>query len=199
HGGMDHGGMDMSCSMNMIWNWDTRGLCVVSSSWRIDSTLQLYLSLVLIAMVGVLYEWLRLYIRRLDAKIARSASLGTSNPAHRRRASVLPTSSSSASPSDGLLGNQSPANRRSPSLGSTSSFKRGGLASSTLPISRRTQTLRSSLYALSVFISFWLMLVSMSFNAWLISAIVAGAGIGHFLFSRDFTSLSDDTQGLACH
>lgn len=206
HGGMDHGGhggMDMPCPMNMVWNWDTTDLCVLTPSWRISSPSGLYTSLAIIALVGVLYEWLRLYIRRLDAQIAHSV-MGAGKGQHRRRASVLPTSLHHASTGDAAgLARGGRSGSPSRSIASASSKSSGwsrklGLTS-TLPISQRAQARRSILYALSVFISFLLMLVAMSFNGWIIGAIVAGAGMGHYWFNRDLSSLLDDDQGLACH
>lgn len=157
HGGMDHGGMDASCSMNMVWNWDTSNVCILTSSWRITTPLSLYLSLWLIMLAGVGYEWLRSYIRRYDARLARS----TLGPAHRRRASLrLPTSNPQAS-------------RRSPSSAGVSA----GRWIKPLECSRQTQVVRSGLYAASVAFSFALMLVAMTFNAFVIAAIVAGKSL----------------------
>lgn len=205
HGGMDHGGMDhgATCSMNMVWNWDTSNLCILTSSWRITTPLSLYLSLSIIMLAGVGYEWLRSYIRRYDARLARS----TLGPAHRRRASLrLPTS------------NPGPTSRRSPSTAPGSSAR----WIQPLECSRRTQVVRSALYAASVGFSFALMLIAMTFNAFVIAAIVAGknqlphkpqehriltllmmtgAGLGNYMFNRDLStsqSLADD-KGLACH
>ncbi|GAC75193.1 hypothetical protein PANT_14c00089 [Moesziomyces antarcticus T-34] len=183
HGGMDHGGMDhgATCSMNMVWNWDTSNLCILTSSWRITTPLSLYLSLSIIMLAGVGYEWLRSYIRRYDARLARS----TLGPAHRRRASLrLPTTNT-------------PPSRRSPSTAPGSSAR----WIQPLECSRRTQVVRSALYAASVGFSFALMLIAMTFNAFVIAAIVAGAGLGNYMFNRDLStsqSLADD-KGLACH
>ncbi|SPO26401.1 related to CTR2 - Protein involved in copper transport [Ustilago trichophora] len=191
HGGTDHGGghgsmpmpmpmpMPEMCNMNMVWNWDTTNICILSSSWRITTPLSLYLSLALICLVGVLYEWLRLYIRLLDSRLAHSASSTTSSSSllsapgggHRRRASLLlPTSNpASASSSSSSGGERRGASKRR-SLSSTIATGMG-----------------------------------MTFNAWIVGAIVAGAGLGHYWFNRDLSSTSAilagsaDDKGLACH
>ncbi|SJX63456.1 related to CTR2-Protein involved in copper transport [Sporisorium reilianum f. sp. reilianum] len=212
HGGMDHGDMS-SCKMNMVWNWDTTGICILTSSWRITTPMSLYVSLTFIAFSALLYEWLRLYIRRLDARLARSTSPST--PTHRRRASLLPTSnpgsaSSSSSGAGGIADRRSISNSKRRSASSSSSSvlgldKQGGRQKWIKPLetSRRTQMWRSALYATSIGMSFVLMLISMTFNAYVIAAIVVGAGLGHYWFNRDLSSTmlagSADDKGLACH
>ncbi|OAD66682.1 hypothetical protein PHYBLDRAFT_119009 [Phycomyces blakesleeanus NRRL 1555(-)] len=66
-------------------------------------------------------------------------------------------------------------------------------------ISSKTQgnrsLIRSSLYAVLVALSFWIMLVFMTYNGYLMLAIVVGAGIGHYLFAN---RLSTD-RSIQCH
>ncbi|KAL1412018.1 copper transpport protein [Vanrija albida] len=59
---------------------------------------------------------------------------------------------------------------------------------------------RAALYAVSVAIAYWLMLVAMTYNTYLFSAIVVGAGIGHYIYEDeiDLGSLLGG-KGLACH
>ncbi|SNX85016.1 related to CTR2 - Protein involved in copper transport [Melanopsichium pennsylvanicum] len=215
HGGSDHGGMDMGkCNMNMVWNWDKTNLCILTSSWHITTPFSLYVSLTFIAFCGVIYEYLRLYIRTIDSRLARTSPCSSLASTHRRRASLLlPTSnpgsaSSSTSSNGGGLGigeRRSGAKRRS--LGGTRVMvgrEAGGRWINPLETSRRVQLWRSTLYATSVGISFVLMLIAMTFNAWVILAIVVGAGLGHYWFNRDVSSTSAllggaDDKGLACH
>ncbi|KAK0195036.1 Ctr copper transporter family-domain-containing protein [Armillaria mellea] len=51
-----------------------------------------------------------------------------------------------------------------------------------------------------VFLSFFLMLVFMTYNAYLIFAVVVGAVIGHYVFGGELNlgTLGED-KGLACH
>ncbi|SPO26696.1 related to CTR2 - Protein involved in copper transport [Ustilago trichophora] len=224
HGGMDHGGghgsmpmpMPDMCNMNMVWNWDTTNICILTSSWRITTPFSLYLSLALICLAGVLYEWLRLYIRLLDARLARSASSSSSSllsapgGGHRRRASLLlPTSNPASASSSSSSGERRASKRRSLSSSIAAGSNHEPLETrkwvKSLETSRRVQMWRSTLYAFSIGVSFLLMLVGMTFNAWIIGAIVAGAGLGHYWFNRDLSSTSAvlaasaDDKGLACH
>lgn len=98
HGGHSgHSGHSSSsmCSMSMVWNNDPTNLCLVFPSWRItgyDSSL--YASLMLVVGLGVLYEWLRLQLKRLDKRLVRPSpkSAGSrmrfSATPHRRVASA---------------------------------------------------------------------------------------------------------------
>ncbi|EHA48918.1 hypothetical protein MCOR27_003773 [Pyricularia oryzae] len=72
HGGMDHGGhggggMDMDrCSMNMLFTWSTKNLCIVFEQWHIRSTAGLIFSLLAVVAIGAGYEALRESIRRYE-------------------------------------------------------------------------------------------------------------------------------------
>jgi len=58
------------------------------------------------------------------------------------------------------------------------------------------RALRAGLYGASVLLSCFLMLVFMTYNAYLIFAVVAGAAIGHYLFSG---FVEPDSKGVSCH
>jgi len=66
-----------------------------------------------------------------------------------------------------------------------------------IPLAPRT--LRAILYGASVFLSFFLMLVFMTYNAYLILATVLGAALGHFIFHGTTDELREDARGMACH
>lgn len=58
----------------------------------------------------------------------------------------------------------------------------------------RSKNVCSALYALQVFWSFFIMLVFMTYNGWLMAAVTFGAYLGHQLFST-----GRNVRGLACH
>lgn len=53
----------------------------------------------------------------------------------------------------------------------------------------------SVVYAISVGYSFMIMLLFMSFNFWIMSAVVIGSGLGHYFFNTKGKS----SVGLVCH
>jgi len=189
HGGMDHGGMDMGggqCSMSMLWNTDIIDTCIVFPQWHIRSRGSFILSFFAIVALGVFYEWLREFQRAVDRRIARSLAQNTKGKGRIGRG-VSSRDSPSPEPEDaGLL-----TGRRA--------FK-----SALTPVSPPTRALRAILYGATVFLSFFLMLVFMTYNAYLIMAVVLGAAVGHYVFGgyMDVDGVlagGGDAKGMACH
>ncbi|KAI8343903.1 Ctr copper transporter family-domain-containing protein [Chlamydoabsidia padenii] len=158
---MQHGheGHDMSqCSMNMIFNWQIKDVCVVFESWHIETGLGMVLSCVGIFVIAAGYEYLRVWTANLDREVAladvKRQVDGTDN--------------------DILL---------SQSLEQSNSY-------------RRQQMLRSTMYATLMAISFWLMLVFMTYNGYLMIALILGAGVGHYMFGQGKLAAS---RNISCH
>jgi copper transporter 1 len=63
-------------------------------------------------------------------------------------------------------------------------------------LSRKRECIKSIYYAILVAISFWLMLVFMTYNGYLMMAVVLGAGLGHFFFGNGWLSAS---RSIQCH
>jgi len=190
---MDHGNHDMPmparprCSMNMLWNYQIADTCIVFREWHISSNTSFVLSCLAVVALGVLYEWLRGAQRGVDRRIA--AQLSAQGKGKARGAPSVSARSSLDGDSEeaGLLTGLPPLKAR---------------PGAPLPITARLT--RAALYAVTVFLSFFLMLVFMTYNAYLIIAVVVGAGLGHFLFSThmDLDAVlagGADAKGMACH
>ncbi|TDL17288.1 Ctr copper transporter [Rickenella mellea] len=189
HGGMDHGdggmdhggGMGGKCSMNMLWNTQIVDTCVVFPQWHIRSNTDFVVSFLVIVAIGVFYEWLRGFQRTADVQIARSL-----DQAKGKGRVVRGRSSPSPDPED-------------------TSLLTGRRLSKLTLLSPPARVTRAALYGATVFLSFFLMLVFMTYNAYLILAVVLGAGIGHYVFGgyMDVDSVlsggSKDAKGMACH
>ncbi|KAK7752463.1 copper transpport protein [Diatrype stigma] len=70
HGGhAGHGDMDMGdkCSMNMLFTWDTKNLCIIFPQWHVRGTASLIFSLLAIVAICAGYEALREAARRYEA------------------------------------------------------------------------------------------------------------------------------------
>ncbi|KAG8979408.1 hypothetical protein FRC05_008393 [Tulasnella sp. 425] len=80
----------------------------------------------------------------------------------------------------------------------------GGAGTKRLALTPRL--IRASLYGLIVFISFFIMLIFMTYNGYLVLSVVAGAFIGHFILNSEL-EVNDDpasggaigSNGMACH
>lgn len=127
----DHGNDAMQCSMSMLWNTSTRGLCVVFASWKITNTQTLLATLLALFLLAILLEYLRLQIRSLDAHLISSHHLTngilsslTGTPSHRRKASIQqrrhPSTSNAALLSAGVQSTL--GDRRSATDSTTSSW-----------------------------------------------------------------------------
>merc|ERR1711939_574298 len=157
HGG--HGGHDMPmCSMNMLFTWSTKNLCIVFESWRITSTFTLILSLLAIVALGAGYEAIRDITRKYEEKTAA-------------RLDNMPHTATTESSS--LL---APGNSRA-------------------QVEQSTKIVKAFLYAVQVFYSFFIMLLFMTYNGWIMLAVAVGAFVGYIAFGRSLTS----TKSVACH
>ncbi|KAG7446643.1 Ctr-domain-containing protein [Guyanagaster necrorhizus] len=144
---MDHGdyseGMALPrCSMNMLWNTQIEHTCIVFRSWHITTTTQFVLSCLAIVALGLFYEYLRAFQKTVDARIA--ASLSKDKRSRRSRSS----SRASDFAEDSLL-----------LSGRVLAKPLTGVA--VPPLYR---ALRATLYGVTVFLSFFLMLVFMTYN-----------------------------------
>ncbi|KAF9244898.1 copper transporter [Melanogaster broomeanus] len=172
-----HEGHDMAarCSMNMLWNTQIIDTCVIFPSWHIRSTAQFLVSFVVIVLLGVLYEYLRVLQQSVDAKIGEKLSKG-------KRA---------ASP---VSGRSTPERGEDAALLGGRRVKQAGYV-----VPTHYRALRAGLYGASVFLSFFLMLVFMTYNAYLIFAVIVGAAIGHYAFGGFVNFDNTSGKGMSCH
>jgi len=172
------------CAMNMLWNTQIEDTCIVFRSWHISTTTGFVLSCLAIVFLGIFYEWLREAQKNLDRRIAAQLSAQGKGKA---RVSVSLTGDVDGE-EEGLL-----------------TGLRGvkGANGTTIPPAARVS--RALLYGATVFLSFFLMLVFMTYNAYLIAATVVGAAIGHYIFSptMDVEAVLAGGiaggKGMACH
>ncbi|KAG9056712.1 hypothetical protein FS842_009804 [Serendipita sp. 407] len=84
------------------------------------------------------------------------------------------------------------------------SGKGKNVADSGIEVPFWSRVLRASLYGASVFVSFFLMLVFMTYNGYLILATVLGAALGHYIYGgrMDPNAVLGgalETKGISCH
>lgn len=142
---MDHSTHAMGgCSMKMHFNWDTIDMCLVTTKWHIRNTKDLYISLVVIALICVGYEYLRAYAR-----------LVCDRPITPEHSSLV--------------------------------LRAPGISSSRLS--------KTFVYTIQVFLSFMIMLLFMSYNGYVMGAILAGTAVGYYLFNSEYSS----SKPAFCH
>ena len=77
HGG-GHGGHSMpmpNCSMSMIWNTDTTGMCIVHPAWHVGTSQAFVGSLIVVFALAVLYEYGKWAVRCVDVAIVQSRAV----------------------------------------------------------------------------------------------------------------------------
>jgi len=182
---MGDGDMDMGgkCSMNMLWNTQIIDTCIVFPQWHIRSTGGFVWSFFAIVALGVLYEWLRASQKALDRRIAQTLVITGKGKTSVRGGG--PASVEGSPERAGLLTGRMVLRPQDVSI----------------PIPARL--VRSALYGFNVFLSFFLMLVFMTYNAYLILAVVLGAALGHFVLGSymdvDAVLNGAGDKGMACH
>ncbi|GAA5848495.1 hypothetical protein JCM3766R1_005667 [Sporobolomyces carnicolor] len=221
---MDHGGHDMpmpdiphhglACSMNMVFNSNPVGVCLVFESLQIRSVAQVVPYLVLVTFISILCEWVRLSLQSFDRQLRSQYRGGAFQP----NSSITGAPSSSAAPGLGAvttprggvgLGLNTPGGRR---VGMATDgteetlFARGGGPSRTFGTVRLPWSLqirRSLYYVVHVALTFYIMLLVMSYNLQIIVSILFGAFVGHFTFQRNFDLGGGgdelDGKGINCH
>ncbi|KIM26969.1 hypothetical protein M408DRAFT_330333 [Serendipita vermifera MAFF 305830] len=186
---MDHGHHHMDsemtnarCSMYMLWNTNIIDTCVVFRQWHIHNNFQFILSFLAIVALGCSYEWLRDLQRRYDRKVA----IELINSGKGKNA---------VSQNTGAIVLQADEDELIPLVSK---------ATQGIPVPLTARVTRAVLYGASVFVSFFLMLVFMTYNAYLILATVIGAVMGHYLYGAQMDPDAVlgggiTSKGMSCH
>ncbi|EXJ56249.1 uncharacterized protein A1O5_12705 [Cladophialophora psammophila CBS 110553] len=174
--GMDMGGMGMgnTCKISMTWNWYTVGACFISDSWQITSGGMFAGSCIGVICLVISLEFLRRGQREYDGWLARKDKnmLAAYNARHDLDAS----SGSSVQNSNG----KGPTGSALPAATPVSAPPR---------VDRMTllqrQVLRSLLHAVQFGVAYFIMLLAMYYNGYIIICIIIGAFLGAFIFTWD--------------
>ncbi|KAK4699719.1 solute carrier family 31 (copper transporter), member 1, partial [Phenoliferia sp. Uapishka_3] len=217
--------------MAMLWNTDTKGICLVFPQLQITGTPSLIFYLIfstqlshplalhghtgthtpfiIVILLSASSELLRSQISSADKTLRTSlrSQLGIGLPTSSSRDNgsttpriPTPIPSNTRRPSVFLQPNGGGASEEAGLLGGPAASSRavGGI----ILLPWTVQSKRSAVYAAWVAISSYLMLILMSYNAQLIAAVIIGAGIGHFVATRNFDLYAnprDEERIGACH
>ncbi|KAG8871424.1 hypothetical protein FRB97_008704, partial [Tulasnella sp. 331] len=128
------------CKMHMLWNWETVDTCIVFRSWHVSSTSTFIISFLIVALIGVFYEWLREVKSAYDIQTARTLARGKE-------------------PS--LIGRDVSPGEEALLLG-RNGISKGPGGGIVVPVTQRL--IRACIYGLMVFVSFFIMLIFMTYN-----------------------------------
>jgi len=185
HADMGHGDMDMGdrCQMNMLFTLSSKNLCIIFRQWHVRGTFSLLLSLLAIVLLTAGYEGVRELTRRYE-------SSGTVT-----LKGLRPPSYSAIS-----TGSEIADNPDNPNPNSFSDLVAGDESGSLLVAAGNGRSARArkivlaGLYAVQVFYSFFIMLLFMTYNGWVMLSVAVGAFVGYMLFEG-----STATKSVVCH
>ncbi|KAI9374768.1 Ctr copper transporter [Aspergillus egyptiacus] len=181
HGHHGHGDMDMGegqCSMNMLFTWSTKNLCIVFSGWRVKGPFSLLGSLIVIVLLTAGYEGVRQVTRRYEI-------------AHARRLGAFSTSTLGSN--NEIADEAVPRDDQTQVPGTSSPLLVG--SDNRRTIERRGKITIAALYAVQVFYSFFIMLLFMTYNGFVMLAVAVGAFVGYLAFGEDMSA----SKSVACH
>ncbi|KAJ1654703.1 copper transpport protein [Dispira simplex] len=162
--GMDHSSHtsgDASCGMAMYFNGQTRDFCVLFSTWTITSDTALGIACLVSFLLAIGYEAVKFIVRQVEKRTY-----------HRVLNNVTDPEKGLDSATEAPNGISRPSWTAWASQGEIGWFD---------PL----YFLRCFLYGVQVFYAFFLMLIVMTFNTYLIVSICIGAIVGFYLFGRE--------------
>ncbi|KAK6431930.1 hypothetical protein LTR95_011901 [Oleoguttula sp. CCFEE 5521] len=161
---MDMGDMMGGCKISMTWNWYTIDACFIADTWRITSSGMFAGSCIGVILLVIVLEGLRRVSREYDALLVRKrkTTVATGSPV---------THSGSDSGSD---------EEKSGAIAQTSTAPTPGRS---FKPTLAEQMVRATLHMLQFAVAYFVMLLAMYFNGYIIICILIGAFIGAFAFS----------------
>ncbi|CEQ41681.1 SPOSA6832_03423, partial [Sporobolomyces salmonicolor] len=232
-GHMPDSSHSMPCKMSMLWNTDPMGVCLVFPSLQITGQASLVGYLLFIAGISILCEYLRLILASFDRQLRSQLRGGAFNPPSASTSAASGTGTSPRLGMGLGVGTPGGRRVTGFGDGSDEALLAGrgrfwavmrvlSVAASSLKDRRRVKLIRlgqfrrddrllpwslqmrrSLGYVAHVALTFYIMLLVMSYNAQIISAILIGAFVGHLTFQRNFDlgvgATDEDGKGLACH
>lgn len=174
--GMGGGG----CKISMLWNWYTIDTCFIASSWRVTSAGMFAGSCVGVVLLVMALELLRRSVKEYDrflirrhlARLVTSDSAVATTPSGTAGSSASAGSSTKGPGGGGLVATSSSAVACSPVPLAASSFK------PTLP----QQAVRALLHMMQFAVAYFVMLLAMYYNGYIIICIFIGSYLGYFVF-----------------
>ncbi|OAL01405.1 Ctr-domain-containing protein [Phaeosphaeriaceae sp. SRC1lsM3a] len=170
-GGM--GGMSMGggCKISMLWNWNTVDACFIAKSWRIRSQGAFAGSCIGVILLVIALEFLRRAGKEYDRYIVAQ---------HIKTLASAGPSSSSASSADGGATKNTTTATALPIAAAAPRFRPSILQ----------QAVRALLHMLQFAVAYFVMLLAMYYNGYIIICIFIGAYIGYFIFGYESFSVA---------
>jgi solute carrier family 31 (copper transporter), member 1 len=189
----------------MLWNWHTLDACFLTRSWRIRSAAGFAGTCLLVVLLVLLLEALRRISHEYDANLTRP----------RRPASSSSSAAATAGKAEGVEEDEAGSNdavettprRRtststSPSVVSAVGKALAATAGSAALGFRHdvfAQAVRALLHMLQFAVAYFVMLLAMYYNGYILLSIFFGAFLGAFLFGRRPVAASGEQEEEATY
>ena len=147
----------------MYWNWDTSIPYIFFKWWTAETPLGLGFAVIVVFFLAFFYETVINLRAKYDASLMRQAASPAEMSLSPSFATDMKSGCCSSEPTKTTNCCECPA----PS-------------NMTRPFTTTQSLIRSALFAFSNFYSLFLMMIFMTYNAYLCIALVLGAGTGHF-------------------
>ncbi|KAF2102903.1 Ctr-domain-containing protein [Rhizodiscina lignyota] len=187
-GGMDMGGMDMStgshaCKISMLWNWYTVDSCFLASSWHNTSHGMFAGSCIGVICLVLTLEFLRRLGKEYDRFLVRQSL--------QQRAVV---NSGATSENGSGAGLQQGDGKADAAMVKSRMCVGGAAVSAQFRPNVLQQGVRALLHMLQFAVAYFIMLLAMYFNGYIIICIFIGAFLGFFIFGWETVQLDKSQE-----
>ncbi|EXJ78959.1 hypothetical protein A1O3_08459 [Capronia epimyces CBS 606.96] len=169
---------DNSCKISMLWNWDTVGACFISETWHVTTSGGFAGSCIGVICLVISLEFLRRSQREYEASIRRQSQ--------KTARDLMNRGNGSQSASESTEGMNSKANATpvtSRLVRPAAVVGQSGAAGKASLLQR--QLIRALLHTVQFGVAYFIMLLAMYYNGYIIICILIGAFIGSFTFTWD--------------
>lgn len=189
-GGMDMGGMDhgstakAACKISMLWNWNTVNSCFIAKSWQVTSKGAFAGSCIGVFFLVVASNWLHRFSRELDRQFARQ-----------QVGKILSDNSSSDVEVNEKIKLQSPSviNPFVYTFSHQWLFESRKLSPTFMQ-----HIIRSVIYTIEWGVSYFIMLLFMYYNGYIIISCILGAFFGKLMFGYESLTIDDEADRACC-
>ncbi|KOS17749.1 Copper transport protein ctr4 [Escovopsis weberi] len=184
-GGMGHGMPMGGCKISMLWNWNVEDTCFISKSWHVTSKGMFAGSCLGTVCLVISLELLRRSVKEYDRFLIKQHAAGFQQdkglPVSRSSSTKFMAASSSGDGDDQDQQQQQQQQGAAPRNGPLATAD----ASSAIPPFRPTaaqQAIRALLHTMQFAVAYFIMLLAMYYNGYIIICIFIGAYLGSFIF-----------------
>ncbi|CEN61785.1 hypothetical protein ASPCAL08433 [Aspergillus calidoustus] len=181
-GGMDMGSDDSgaACVISMLWNWNTIDSCFLSSHWHIRSGGMFAGSCIGVILLVIALEFLRRVAREYDSFLVRDAQRKSQyqSQAQSHEPNLAASAAGSSSSADH---GKAPASTTA--VAGAAAAQGSGRGGTSVRPTLLQQITRAFLHVLQFAVAYFVMLLAMYFNGYIIICIFIGAFLGSFIFS----------------